>query len=171
MGRFIGRVTANVELFSNIFTSGIETFVIPWDQHLYPCVVEVCRLRLESLCDILCQSENSDADRTGISSGVRKYGPQLSMLTPCALLCVLVSAALAPTWRTIIWTSAPWQFCVTGSGKSAGNDLRHSWQWISIGSMLRAFKTISQSAFHSRRDQESERPSSTAATMLLWEVG
>ena len=27
------------------------TFVIPWDQLLYPCVVEVCRLGLEPLCD------------------------------------------------------------------------------------------------------------------------
>ena len=27
---------ASVELFSNIFTSRIETFVIPWDQLLYP---------------------------------------------------------------------------------------------------------------------------------------
>ena len=37
------------ELFSNIFTYRIETFVIPWDQLLYPCVVEVCRLGLEPL--------------------------------------------------------------------------------------------------------------------------
>ena len=43
--------TASVELFFNIFTSGIETFAIPWDQLLYPCVVEVCRLELEPLCD------------------------------------------------------------------------------------------------------------------------
>ena len=47
---FIGRDTASVELFFNILTSGIETFVIPWEQLLYPCVVEVCRLGLEPLC-------------------------------------------------------------------------------------------------------------------------
>ena len=33
---FIGTDTASVELFFNIFTSGIEMFVIPWDQILYP---------------------------------------------------------------------------------------------------------------------------------------
>ena len=51
MERFIGTDTASVELFFNIFTSGIETFVIPWDQRLYPYVVKVCRLGLEPLCD------------------------------------------------------------------------------------------------------------------------
>ena len=49
---FIGTDTASVELFFNIFTSGIETFVIPWDQLLYPCVVKICRLGLEPLFDI-----------------------------------------------------------------------------------------------------------------------
>ena len=44
MERFIGRDTENVELIFNLFTSGIETFVIPWDQRMYRCVVEVCRL-------------------------------------------------------------------------------------------------------------------------------
>ena len=34
-----------------MFTSRIETFVIPWGLHLYPRVVEVCRLGLEPLCD------------------------------------------------------------------------------------------------------------------------
>ena len=29
----------------------MDMFVIPWNQHLYPCVVEVCRLELEPLCD------------------------------------------------------------------------------------------------------------------------
>ena len=38
---FIGTDTASVELFFNIFTSGIETFVTQWDQHLYLYVVEV----------------------------------------------------------------------------------------------------------------------------------
>ena len=51
MDRFIAIDTVSVELFFNIFTSGIETFVIPWDQLLYPCVVEVCRQGLEPLCD------------------------------------------------------------------------------------------------------------------------
>ena len=49
--RFIGTDTASVELFFNIFISGTETFVIPWNQILYLCVVEVCRLGLEPLCD------------------------------------------------------------------------------------------------------------------------
>ena len=49
--RFIGADTASVKQFFNIFTSGIETFVISWDQLLYPCDVEVCRLGLEQLCD------------------------------------------------------------------------------------------------------------------------
>ena len=48
---FIGKYTASVKAFFNIFTSGIETFVIPWDQLLYSCVVEVCCLGLEPLCD------------------------------------------------------------------------------------------------------------------------
>ena len=34
--RFIGSNRENVELFFNLFTSGIETFVIPWEQRLYP---------------------------------------------------------------------------------------------------------------------------------------
>ena len=51
MKRFIGTDTASVELISNILISGIETFVIPWDHLLYPCVVEVCHLGLEPLCD------------------------------------------------------------------------------------------------------------------------
>ena len=33
---FIGIDTASVVLFFNIFTYGIETFVILWDQSLYP---------------------------------------------------------------------------------------------------------------------------------------
>ena len=73
--RFIGTDTG-FELFFNIFTSGIETFVMPWDQVLYSCVVEVCRLGLESVCHTLCYSENADTDQTGISSGVSKDGPQ-----------------------------------------------------------------------------------------------
>ena len=51
MERFIGTDTASVELFFNIFTPGIETSVIAWDQLSYPCVVEVCRLRLKPLYD------------------------------------------------------------------------------------------------------------------------
>ena len=46
-----GTDTASVELLFNIFFSGIESFVIPWDQRLYPCVVEVCRREMEPLCD------------------------------------------------------------------------------------------------------------------------
>jgi hypothetical protein len=48
---FIATDTESVKLFFNIFATGIETFVIPWDQHLNICVVEVCRLGLEPLCD------------------------------------------------------------------------------------------------------------------------
>jgi hypothetical protein len=40
---FIATDTASVQLFFNIFATGIETFVIPWDQLLKTCVVEVCR--------------------------------------------------------------------------------------------------------------------------------
>ena len=70
-----GTDTASVELFFNIFNSGIETFIIPWDQLLYPCVVEVCRLGLEPLCDThLCHSENADSDQTAVSWDVRKDG-------------------------------------------------------------------------------------------------
>ena len=47
MERFIGTDTLSVEKF---FSSEIETVVIPWDQLLYPCVVEVCHLGLEPLC-------------------------------------------------------------------------------------------------------------------------
>jgi hypothetical protein len=48
---FIATDTASVQLFFNIFATGIETFVIPWDQFLNTCVVEVCCLGLEPLCD------------------------------------------------------------------------------------------------------------------------
>ena len=42
----------------------------------------------------------------------------MSILTPYALRCVLVSVPLTPTWGTIFWTTgAPWQFYATGSGK------------------------------------------------------
>ena len=65
------------------------------------------------------------------------------MLTTCSLLCVLVSAALVSAWRTIFWTTgALWQFCGASIGKSAENDCRHGWRWISIGAMLCAFKNF-----------------------------
>ena len=51
MQKFIGTDSARVELFFSIFTSGIETFVIQWDLLLYTCVVQVCRPKLELLCD------------------------------------------------------------------------------------------------------------------------
>ena len=47
--RFPGTDTASFEIFFNIFSSGIETFVIPWDQRLYPYVVKICRLGLKPL--------------------------------------------------------------------------------------------------------------------------
>ena len=88
MERFIGSHTPSVELFSYIFTSGIETFVIPWDPLLYPCVVEVCRLELEPLWHSslpLCYSDNPDAHRTGISWGVRKDGNQWARDPDCRM--------------------------------------------------------------------------------------
>jgi hypothetical protein len=48
---FIATDTASVQLFFNIIATGIETFVTPWDQLLNTCVVEVCHLGLEPLCD------------------------------------------------------------------------------------------------------------------------
>ena len=51
MERFIGTDTASVELFFNIITSGIETFAILCHQLSCLCVVEVCCLGLEPLCD------------------------------------------------------------------------------------------------------------------------
>jgi hypothetical protein len=48
---FIATDTASVQLFLNIFATGIETFFIPWDQLLNTCVVEVCRLEFGPLCD------------------------------------------------------------------------------------------------------------------------
>jgi hypothetical protein len=48
---FIATDTASFQLFFNIIATGIETFVIPWDQLLNTCVVQVCRLGLEPLCD------------------------------------------------------------------------------------------------------------------------
>ena len=75
MGRFILTDTASVELFFNIFTSGIKITVIPWDQLLYPCIVKVCCLGLEHLwpsSPSLCHFKTAHALRTGISWGVRK---------------------------------------------------------------------------------------------------
>jgi hypothetical protein len=43
---FIATDTASVQLLLNIVAT-----VIPWDQLLNTCVVEVCRLGLEPLCD------------------------------------------------------------------------------------------------------------------------
>ena len=52
MERFIGTDKASIELFFKIFTSGTEKFVISYDQLLHPCVVEICCLGMEPLCDI-----------------------------------------------------------------------------------------------------------------------
>ncbi|GFV38919.1 hypothetical protein TNCV_192871 [Trichonephila clavipes] len=43
--------TAIFQLFFNIATTRIETFVVSWDQLLYPSVVELCRLCMELPCD------------------------------------------------------------------------------------------------------------------------
>jgi hypothetical protein len=42
MAIFIATDTASVQLFFNVFATGNETFVIPWDQLLNTCVLEVC---------------------------------------------------------------------------------------------------------------------------------
>ena len=73
MDRFIGRDTTSVHLIFNKFICGIET-LIPWDQLLYPYVVEVYRLGLEPLWHSSPPLCNTDADRTGIYWGVRKDG-------------------------------------------------------------------------------------------------
>ena len=115
MERFIVTDTASVELFFNILTFGIETSVIPWDQLLYPCVVEGCRLGLNHLTVWhsylpLCHSEKRWQDRNFLSCK-RRWTTILSMLTTCALLCVLVSVALALTCCTIFSTGAPVILC------------------------------------------------------------
>ena len=48
METFIGTDTASIELLFSILTSGTETSVVPWDQLLYACIVDVCRLRMSS---------------------------------------------------------------------------------------------------------------------------
>ena len=136
----------------NIFTFGIETFVIPWDQFLYPCVVEVCRLGLEPLyCGTLISASLSIwrlwhwSDSNFLRS-MKRWTTILSMLTPGVLLSVLMPVSLAPTRRTIFWT-APWQFCATKSGKSVRNRYWQSWRWISIGYMICAFKNYHRPHF------------------------
>ena len=70
---FIGTDTASVKLFFNIFISEIETFVIPWDQILYPVSKKSAAwdwnhcVTLNSVS--LSHSENADADQI-----VRKDG-------------------------------------------------------------------------------------------------
>ena len=68
MERFLGTDIASAELFFNIFTSGIETFVIPWDQLLYLChrnLLPGIGTTVWHLSLPLCQSEK--VDWTGIS--------------------------------------------------------------------------------------------------------
>jgi hypothetical protein len=48
---FIATDTASVQIFFNLFATGIETFVIPWDQLLNTCFAEICRPGFEPLCD------------------------------------------------------------------------------------------------------------------------
>ena len=142
---------ASVELFFNIFTSGIETFVISWDQLLYPCAAWDW-----NHCVILCHFENANAERTGIPCGVRKDRPQeLSVLTTCGLHCVLVSVALAPTSSTIFWTTgAPWQFCATRSRKSAGNDCGSADDEFPSTQYSVHSNTLSQTALNTWRELE-----------------
>ena len=132
---------ASVELFFNIFTTGNERVVIPWDQLLYPCVIDVCRLGLEPLSDthLLCHSENAGTDRRGISWGVRKDGHNCQ--------CWL-QALFFVFWCQLLWQPPGAQFSEQQVlrdnfvQQGAGNDWWHSWWWISIGAMLCAFKNF-----------------------------
>ena len=173
MERFIGTDTASFELFHLIHLRNWDichvvgpTFVslcsgsVPWDWN--HCVILIS-------VSLSFWKRWRWPDRNFLR--YKKNGPQFSILSPCTLLCVLVLVALTPTWCTIFWiTGAPWQFCATSSGKSAGNDFWINWQWISIFAMLCAFKN-----FITDRTSQSARnvikpPFSTAATMLLWEL-
>ena len=69
MEKFIGADTASIELFYNIFASGIETFVIPWEGGTNFHIL--CRNTLPpgigTTVTPLCHSKNADCDQTGIS--------------------------------------------------------------------------------------------------------
>jgi hypothetical protein len=68
---FIATDIASVQLFFNIFATGIETHVIPWDQLLNTCVVEVCRLGFEPLGDnhLHLSAHSQNADRISLVVG------------------------------------------------------------------------------------------------------
>ena len=154
MERFVGTDTTSVELFFNIFFSGIETFVIPWDQLLYPCVVEVCRLGLEPLHCVTFISAfllfwKCWHDRSFVRCK-KMWTTIVSADSKSFVKCVLMSIALTPTWCTIFWTGAPWQFCATRSGKSAGkNDLAQLTM-----NFDRRYALWIQKLYHSRRESE-----------------
>ena len=100
------------------------------------CVVEGCYQGLEPLTPISASLSFGKCWRWSYRNFMR-------CKKRCALRCVLVSVVLAPTCRTIFWTTgALWQFCSTKSEKSPGNDCWHSWHWISICAMLCAFKNV-----------------------------
>ena len=126
ISHFIQNIIQNCQKCPDTNAGQTHSHLRNWDicRIVRPTFVSLCRrsvppgigttVWLSSLP--LCHSE--DAARSGIVWGVRKDGPQLSKLTSCTLLCVLVSVALAPTWRTIfLLTDASWQFSVTTSGK------------------------------------------------------
>ena len=122
MERFIQTHTAWVELFFNIFTSELTRLLYRGTKYSIPVPYKSVAWDWNYCVTLISACHSENADWKGISWGVRKDGLQLSMLTPSALLCVLTSVVLAPTWRTIFWTTgASWQFCAKRSGRFAGN--------------------------------------------------
>jgi hypothetical protein len=97
---FIATDTASVQLFFNVFATGIETFVIPWDQRLNTCVAEVCRLGLEPLCDnqwpvAISAVFHSDAQHSSshLWSGSRRGERPVCPRTPCTSLSAPTTSA------------------------------------------------------------------------------
>ena len=135
--QFNGKIYSNIYskcwAIFNMFTYGIETFVILWDQLLYPCVAEVCRLGLEPLWHSSVILKPLKFNQTGISWGLRKDGPQLSMLTMRFALCSSVSCFgthlvhyfLNNRCSVTILCNKEREICICC----------HSWRWISIGSV------------------------------------
>ena len=170
MERFIGTDTASVDVIFNIFTSGIEIYVISWDLLLYHCVEEVCRLGLEPVCP-----------RTPCTS--------LSTLTYCSLLEFRLSGRSTVTsvhwlllgfWGNVwnptfhdLWWSGPEtrrRHHGTAAEMSMLTPCASLYVLVPVA-MLCAFKTLLNTALHSRRELEYELPSSITATILLCELG
>ena len=94
---------------------------------------------------------------------------EMTLLTPCALLCVLVAVALAPTWRTIFWTTcAPWHLC--------NREWEICGKWLLAQLTMNFDRNYAPCIQNVTRDRTSPPAgvrirSSTAATMLRWELG